>query len=99
MMPSDLDQLRADFKTVWDYRRNAGHLSATEHREQYARARNEANSRKDDPDWVRRAAAEYRAEAAQIEKERARANQIAEEVRAARASKTSQRKSVVARKS
>ena len=98
-MLSDLDQLRADFKTVWGYRRNAGHLSATEHREQHAQARNEANSRKDDPAWVKAAGAKYRAEAAQIEKERARANQIAEEVRAARASKTSQRKSVLARKS
>lgn len=98
-MTSSLDQLRADFKLVWEYRRHAGHLSALEHEAQLRAARAEANARKGDPAWVESESLKYRALAAQIEKERARANQIAEEVRAARASKTSQRKSIVARKS
>ena len=99
MAGSNLDQFIADFRLVWTYRRQAGHLSAAEHEAQYGAARVEANARSADPAWVDSESRRYRALAAQIEKERARANQIAEEVRAARASKTSQRKSVVARKS
>lgn len=80
-MTSSLDQLRADFKLVWEYRRHAGHLSALEHEAQLRAARAEANARKGDPAWVESESMKYRALAAQIESDQARSRRIAEEVR------------------
>ena len=82
MAGSNLDQFIADFRLVWTYRRQAGHLSAAEHAAQYGAARVEANARSSDSAWVASESQKYRALAAQIEKERARSRQIADEVRA-----------------
>lgn len=79
---SNLDQFIADFRLVWTYRRQAGHLSAAEHEAQYGAARVEANARSADPAWVERESRRYRALAAQIESDQARSRRIAEEVRA-----------------
>lgn len=79
---SSLEQFIADFRFVWAYRRQAGHLSAAEHAAQYGAARVEANARSEDPAWVERESLKYRALAAQIESDQARSRRIAEEVRA-----------------
>ena len=79
---SSLDQFIADFKLVWGYRREAGHLSPVEHAAQYGAARVEANARSGDPSWVADESRKYRALAAQIESDKARSRRIAEEVRA-----------------
>ena len=82
MAGSNLDQFIADFRLVWTYRRQAGHLSAAEHEAQHGAARVEANARSADLAWVESESRRYRELAAQIESERERAKQIAAEVRA-----------------
>lgn len=76
-----IEQLRKDFKTVFDAWRAHGHMSPQEHKQQYMEAGRVIGEHSGDSEWMYCASKHFRQMAHQIEIDRSRALDIAAEVR------------------
>ncbi|THF64337.1 hypothetical protein [Pseudothauera rhizosphaerae] len=77
-----MEQFRADFKSVWRWRRECGEISAAEFESSYAQASEAVREHAGDAEWMRCAMADYRQQALQRERDTERAERIRAAVRA-----------------
>src|SRR5574337_1338746 len=79
-----LEQLRMDFKLVWNWWRHCGEISEDEMRDGMKEAGEAIKENKGDPDWIQDCAALFARMAADARADIARSERIRAEVRAQR---------------